>query len=186
MASLHRCLRSSVTSLLRHQSPSLLRSPRAFASPLQPRCPALARPLHSLHSVPRRVKMHDITMQSLDTADGSSASRFPEQTGDFKRMADVKLEFADVRIVKWCSQSTGLKVVWADVEGVCRTTKRQQATFRTCRHRSSLRPSAASCTDHRAIWSGPLVQGYFSVITEIFDDSGRPHTLVSSNGALIG
>ena len=63
--------------------------------------------------------MHDIIMQSLDTVDGSSASRFPEQTGDFKRMADVKLEFADVRIVKWCSQSTGLKVVWADVEGVC-------------------------------------------------------------------
>lgn len=24
---------------------------------------------------------------------------------------------------------------------------------------------------------GPLVQGYFSVATEIFDDTGRPHTL---------
>ena len=24
---------------------------------------------------------------------------------------------------------------------------------------------------------GPLVQGYFSVVTEIFDDTGRPHTL---------
>ncbi|KAK4057568.1 hypothetical protein OIO90_001213 [Microbotryomycetes sp. JL221] len=70
----------------------------------------------------------------------TTADMLPEQTGDFKRIANVKLEFADVNIVKWCSQSTGLKVVWADVEG-------------------------------------PLVQGYFSVITEIFDDSGRPHTL---------
>lgn len=25
--------------------------------------------------------------------------------------------------------------------------------------------------------TGPLVQGYFAFITEIFDDSGRPHTL---------
>lgn len=32
---------------------------------------------------------------------------------------------------------------------------------------------------HVSLFAGPLVQGYFSVITEIFDDSGRPHTLVS-------
>ncbi|KAM0793479.1 hypothetical protein ACM66B_000920 [Microbotryomycetes sp. NB124-2] len=77
---------------------------------------------------------------SSSSGSQTAAASFPEQTGDFKRVADIKLEFADVRLVKWISQTTGLKVVWADVEG-------------------------------------PLVQGYFSVITEIFDDSGRPHTL---------
>lgn len=39
-------------------------------------------------------------------------------------------------------------------------------------------------TDRLAlILAGPLVQGYFSVITEIFDDSGRPHTLVRGPAA---
>ncbi|GAA5862491.1 hypothetical protein JCM1840_004200 [Sporobolomyces johnsonii] len=35
-------------------------------------------------------------------------------------------------------------------------------------------------TGLKVVWSGvegPLVQGYFSVVTEIFDASGRPHTL---------
>ncbi|GJN92120.1 hypothetical protein Rhopal_005150-T1 [Rhodotorula paludigena] len=35
-------------------------------------------------------------------------------------------------------------------------------------------------TGLKVVWCGnesPLVQGYFSVVTEIFDDTGRPHTL---------
>lgn len=44
------------------------------------------------------------------------------------------------------------------------------------RHAPALAEEASS---RLAIYTGPLVQGYFSVITEIFDDSGRPHTLVS-------
>ncbi|KAK4055201.1 hypothetical protein OIV83_000481 [Microbotryomycetes sp. JL201] len=98
-----------------------------------------------------------------DSVNPAGKAPFPEQTGDFKRVADIKLEFADVRLVKWISQKTGLKVVWADVEGV----PPQQP------QKVSDEPSV----NHALILAGPLVQGYFSVITEIFDDSGRPHTL---------
>jgi hypothetical protein len=41
----------------------------------------------------------------------------PSTVGDFKLLTEEKLEFADVKIVKWRSESTGLRVVWADVEG---------------------------------------------------------------------
>lgn len=36
---------------------------------------------------------------------------------EWKLLSEEKLEFADVKVMKWESQSTGLKVVWADVEG---------------------------------------------------------------------
>ncbi|SGY31172.1 BQ5605_C002g01214 [Microbotryum silenes-dioicae] len=73
--------------------------------------------------------------------------------GDFKLLVEHPLEFAqDVKVVKWISQSTGLKVVWCDVEGT---------------------PGKAV----ERLDGGPLVQGYFATITEIFDDTGRPHTL---------
>lgn len=55
----------------------------------------------------------------------------PRQVGNFELIVEEQLEFAkDIRVAKWRSKETGLKVVWADVEG-------------------------------------PLVQGYFSVITEV-------------------
>lgn len=56
---------------------------------------------------------HMSTAMSVDAQDGSAAAPH----SDFKLLAEEKLEFADVRIVKWQSESTGLKVVWADVEG---------------------------------------------------------------------
>ncbi|POY70063.1 hypothetical protein BMF94_6950 [Rhodotorula taiwanensis] len=65
----------------------------------------------------------------------------PQQVGDFRLIVDDELEFAKgIRIAKWQSESTGLKVVYGSNES-------------------------------------PLVQGYFSVVTEIQDDTGRPHTL---------
>lgn len=58
-------------------------------------------------------------------------SSLPRSVGNFELIVEEQLEFAeDIRIAKWRSRETGLKVVWADVEG-------------------------------------PLVQGYFSVITEV-------------------
>lgn len=38
-------------------------------------------------------------------------------SSDWKLLSETKLEFADVNVLKWRSESTGLKVVWADVEG---------------------------------------------------------------------
>ncbi|GAA5981276.1 hypothetical protein JCM10908_004049 [Rhodotorula pacifica] len=65
----------------------------------------------------------------------------PQQVGDFHLVVEDQLDFAkDVKIAKWQSKSTGLKVVYGSNES-------------------------------------PLVQGYFSVVTEIQDDTGRPHTL---------
>lgn len=76
----------------------------------------------------------------LDPPATAKRNAIPPKIGNFDLVVEENLDFADVTVAKWTSSVTGLKVVWADVEG-------------------------------------PLVQGYFSVATEIFDDSGRPHTL---------
>lgn len=39
------------------------------------------------------------------------------ETGEFKLVSDDVLEFGQVSIKKWHSQSSGLKVIWADVPG---------------------------------------------------------------------
>lgn len=49
--------------------------------------------------------------------DAQAAGAAAAPSSDFKLLAQEKLEFADVNILKWQSESTGLKVVWADVEG---------------------------------------------------------------------
>jgi hypothetical protein len=41
----------------------------------------------------------------------------PQLVGNFELITEETLEFADVRVAKWRSKETGLKVVWADVEG---------------------------------------------------------------------
>lgn len=64
-------------------------------------------------------------MQVDVQTNGSAPSRTYKSSGDFKLLAEESLEFAkDVKVVKWQSESTGLKVVWADVEGelLCRTS----------------------------------------------------------------
>lgn len=41
----------------------------------------------------------------------------PSKIGNFELLAQEKLDYSDITIAKWRSTSTGLKVVWADVEG---------------------------------------------------------------------
>jgi hypothetical protein len=70
-------------------------------------------------------------LPALSTTRRRNMSSLPRSVGNFELIVEEQLEFAkDIRIAKWRSKETGLKVVWADVEG-------------------------------------PLVQGYFSVITEV-------------------
>lgn len=38
------------------------------------------------------------------------------QVGDFKLVVEEHLDFADVTIAKWQSETTGLKVTWASNE----------------------------------------------------------------------
>lgn len=59
---------------------------------------------------------------------------------DFKLVTEHKLEFADVRVVKWRSESTGLKVVWADVEG-------KSELIQDLSSDSGCRPAALRCSD---------------------------------------
>lgn len=54
----------------------------------------------------------------LDGQHDAVPARTFKSSGDFKLLAEESLEFSkDVKVVKWQSESTGLKVVWADVEG---------------------------------------------------------------------
>ena len=96
--------------------------------------------------------------------DPSPPTEIPSQLGNFKLVTQVKLGYSPTQIVNWQSQETGLKVVWIDVEGESARSWGNRIA------RSSPPPSFARL-------AGPLVQGYFAFITEIFDDSGRPHTL---------
>lgn len=43
----------------------------------------------------------------------------PSVVGNFELLADENLEYAKhVKVAKWRSKETGLKVVWCDVEGM--------------------------------------------------------------------
>lgn len=45
----------------------------------------------------------------------------PEKVGDFRLVVEDQLDFAkDVKIAKWQSESTGLKVVYGSNESACR------------------------------------------------------------------
>lgn len=82
----------------------------------------------------------------------------PEKVGDFRLVVEDQLDFAkDVKIAKWQSESTGLKVVYGSNESAYRD-------FSTC-------PKCRGRLTHCAPFhlAGPLVQGYFSVVTEIQD-----------------
>ncbi|CAE6520523.1 unnamed protein product [Rhizoctonia solani] len=78
------------------------------------------------------------------------------ETGNFELLQRVKLDYADVEVTKWRSKETGLSVVHVDYEG---------KSFNQADIQSKLPPLA------------PIVNGYFVVATEIFNDSGCPHTL---------
>lgn len=86
----------------------------------------------------------------------------PHQVGDFRLVVEDQLEFAkDVQIAKWQSESTGLKVVYSSNES-------EFADF------GWLRGSCAGSRKSKKVaadlfGTGPLVQGYFSVVTEIQD-----------------
>lgn len=44
----------------------------------------------------------------------------PEKVGDFRLVVEDQLDFAkDVKIAKWQSESTGLKVVYGSNESAC-------------------------------------------------------------------
>ena len=80
-------------------------------------------------------------------APSAPSFEIPQTHGNFERTlgpVDVSaaygLEAGSMRLARWQSKKTGLRVVWTDIEG-------------------------------------PLVSGYFTVATEIFNDSGVPHTL---------
>ena len=52
--------------------------------------------------------------------DGASRiEKLPKSVGNFELLVEEELEFAkDIRVAKWQSRETGMKVVWADVEGL--------------------------------------------------------------------
>lgn len=50
-------------------------------------------------------------------AESTMLNAIPSKLGNFELITEETLEFADVKIAKWRSKETGLKVVWADVEG---------------------------------------------------------------------
>jgi len=77
-------------------------------------------------------------------------SEFPGWT----RLESFKSE--GIPISKWRSETTGLHVALAEVEG---TLNDIETKF------------------NKILQTGPLVFGYFALATEAFDDFGLPHTL---------
>ena len=53
-------------------------------------------------------------------AQSTMLNAIPSKLGNFELITEETLEFADVKIAKWRSKETGLKVVWADVEEIGR------------------------------------------------------------------
>jgi hypothetical protein len=86
----------------------------------------------------------------------------PQRLGDFVLLTQHKLDDAPITVYKWQSEASGLKVVWAD-------TPVNSFSYLFCFVPHQL-------TDEVALQN--LVSTFATtVVTEIFNDSGCPHTL---------
>lgn len=54
---------------------------------------------------------------STDVEHVSNRNSIPAKLGNFNLVVQEKLDYADITVAKWVSEVSGLKVVWADVEG---------------------------------------------------------------------
>lgn len=87
----------------------------------------------------------------------------PSTVGNFQRIiTPFNTDSAPIQLAKWRSKETGLTLVWADIE-----SKTQESPTKKKKSR----------TDQKIKHTAPLVNGYFTLATEIFNDSGVPHTL---------
>ena len=56
---------------------------------------------------------------TMDIDGPTRIEKLPKSVGNFELLVEEELEFAkDIRVAKWRSKETGMKVVWADVEGL--------------------------------------------------------------------
>ena len=56
---------------------------------------------------------------SMEIDGPTRIEKLPKSVGNFELLVEEELEFAkDIRVAKWQSRETGMKVVWADVEGL--------------------------------------------------------------------
>ncbi|KAK9896120.1 zinc metalloprotease [Cystobasidium minutum MCA 4210] len=99
-----------------------------------------------------------------------SSTEYPESYGSFKRSAGpLSLQESYNQphtVTKWTSSKTGLQVVYIDIEGT--------PAFLLA---ANLRLHVLSTPLSSIYLSGPLCNLSGSVATEVFDDSGCPHTL---------
>lgn len=77
-------------------------------------------PAYNTNGAPRP----DRTTRLVSTADSvpmeldsPKAHIIPKLLGNFELVTEEELEFSDIKIAKWRSKESGLRVVWADVEG---------------------------------------------------------------------
>ena len=101
----------------------------------------------------------------MESDKAGTSFAMPDSYGHFKLSAGpVSLQESynqPINVTKWTSEKTGLRVVLIDVEGKNHLAQATHSKAKEVKKRHT----------------GPLCNLFATVATEIFDDSGCPHTL---------
>lgn len=72
-------------------------------------------PVNAFDPIPGRTASR--ASRGKQEVDGWSQPAIPSRMGNFDLLTEFKLGFADIKVAKWQSRVTGLKVVWAQADG---------------------------------------------------------------------